>query len=117
MFTLALLAFGALATFNKIRFQYDWNNALWRTIMTPMTGTIWAEGFDEDAFAQVKVGMLRSEVESLGVGKPLDERCHENGCFLRYTNQDTGTADFDRRWLGFDRNGRVDYIRNDFWID
>ena len=101
---------------NKVRFLYDWGNAFWRTLMTPFTGTNWAEGFSEDRFSMIRLGMSQEQVTSI-LGRPLDQGCGKTSCSWIYSYQDTGTADFDRRWILFDYDGKVDEIKNDFYID
>ncbi|MEW6058261.1 MAG: outer membrane protein assembly factor BamE, partial [Bdellovibrionota bacterium] len=91
-------------------------NAFWRTLMTPFTGTIWAKKFSEQNFAKIRPGMPRAEVEAL-LGSPLRKDCSEKGCMWVYSNQDTGTADYDRRWVVTDPTGRVTEVRHEFYID
>ena len=52
------------------------------------------------------------------VGKPLHDifNCKIN-CIWAYTKQDSGTSDFDQRWVVFDSNNRVKEIRKGFYID
>jgi hypothetical protein len=101
---------------NKWRFGYGWGEAFGRTVMAPMTGTLWAKDFSERKFSSVHLGMTRPEVVQL-LGKPLREGCGDSGCTWLYSWQDTGTADFDRRWVGFDLKGHVDRIYHDFFVD
>ena len=52
------------------------------------------------------------------VGMPLhDIDTCEKVCIWAYTRQDSGTSDFDQRWLVFDSNDRVSEIRKSFFID
>ena len=111
-----LAAFALLTTFNKIRFHYDWPNALKRTVMTPFVGTLWASGFSEGQFAKVRLGMPQAEVKDL-LGVPLKEWCGSTTCSWLYSWQDTPTADYDRRWIAFDAQGRVREVRHEFFID
>ncbi|MEW6056481.1 MAG: hypothetical protein AB1540_07685 [Bdellovibrionota bacterium] len=114
---LSLIAFfGIMLIMNKVRYRYDWENAFWRTIMTPMTGTIWAKDFSEAGFAKITYGMSSAEVRSL-VGEPLNRECDKDGCGWSYSDQDSDTADSDRRWVRFDAKDRVDYIWHEFHID
>jgi len=48
---------------NKIRYNYNWSDTFWRTLMTPFTGTIWSKGFSENNFLKIKIGMQKSEVD------------------------------------------------------
>ncbi|MEW6058012.1 MAG: hypothetical protein AB1540_15505 [Bdellovibrionota bacterium] len=115
-FLFILTCFGLMMTTNKVRFRYDWENAFWRTLMTPFVGTIWAEGFSEERFAKVRVGMSFDEVAHI-LDEPLRKDCSQKGCGWIYSNQDTGTADYDRRWITFDVTGLVDGLRHEFYID
>jgi hypothetical protein len=116
IFVGAIALFGATLVANKVRFRYDWENAYWRTLMTPMTGTVWTKGFSEDSFAKVSHGMQSSEVLAL-LGEPLRKNCDQDGCFWPYTGQDTDTADSDRRWIVFNAKDRVVEIVHEFHID
>lgn len=111
-----VILFGVAVVVNKVRLRYDWETAYWRTLMTPLTGTVWSKDFTEEAFAQIKLGMSSSEVKAL-LGEPLRRDCDEEGCFWPYTGQDTDTADSDRRWVTFDVKDRVIKIRHEFHID
>ncbi len=115
-----LAAFIVTLGLNKIRFRYDWVDAAKRTLLAPLTGTLWADGFSEAKFAKVKLGMSLAEVKAL-LGAPLREWCGpkgiNEGCTWLYSWQDTPTADYDRRWVSFDALGRVEEIRHDFYID
>ncbi len=118
-FSLIPCIFIMAVALNKIRFRYGWSDAIWRTVMTPMTGTLWAPGFSEAKFAEVKIGMSSVEVTAL-LGAPLQKWCAQDGgldCEWLYSWQDTPTADFDRRWVLFDQFGRVERLRHDFFID
>jgi hypothetical protein len=115
-FVVVMTCFGVTMTVNKIRFQYDWENAFWRTLMTPFTGTVWALGFSEEGFAEIRIGMSYDEVAKI-LGEPLRKNCGDKGCGWIYSNQDTGTADYDRRGITFDTTGRVDGLRHEFYID
>lgn len=101
---------------NKNHYRYDWQNAAWRTGMALFTGTKWAEGFSEEQFAKVKIGMSFEEVKAI-VGKPLEGGCGLYGCGLVYSWQDTPTADYDRRWVRFDKNHKAYLIYHDFYIN
>ena len=116
IFVLGALCFPAAVAVNSIRFGYDFKEAMWRTFMTPFEGTVWAPGFTESAFSKVHLGMSAAEVNSL-LGDPLRKSCDAEGCLWIYTWQDTGTANFDQRWLDFDSAGRVKEIRKSFYID
>lgn len=108
--------FVAGTVFNKIRFHYGWSDAFWRTAMTPFTGTLWADGFSEARFAEVRIGMSSQEVRAL-LGTPLKEWCGSEGCAWLYSWQDTPTADYDERSVSFDSLWRVTGLRHRFYID
>lgn len=116
-FTLGInVFFGVITSVNKVRYNYDWGNAFWRTLMTPVTKTIWAKDYSEAAFAKVKHGMSSFQVLAL-VGDPLQKKCDQDGCGWRYSDQVTSTADSDRRWVRFDAKDRVVEIWHEFHID
>ena len=110
------LLFFAIMIVNAVRFQYGLEDAFWRTFMTPFEGTVWAPGFKESEFAKVREGMKAGEVLNL-LGEPLRRDCDKNDCFWIYTWQNTGTADFDQRWVIVDANEHVIEIRKSFFID
>jgi len=101
---------------NKIRYNYNWSDTFWRTLMTPFTGTIWSKGFSENNFLKIKIGMQKSEVDKL-IGDPLLYSCESKGCSAYYSRQDTPTADYDRRWIEFDSSGKVFKVIKKFYID
>ena len=115
MVFMSLLVLGI--SFNMYRFGYGIEDAFFRTVLFPCEGTIWAKYFSESAFEKVKVGMEKSSVVGL-LGEPLmkNKDCSKI-CFWRYTKQDTGTADFDQRWVIFSPNKKVVEIRKSFFID
>jgi SmpA / OmlA family len=117
---LALFIGGLLAgTFNNMyKYGYGVNDAFWRIAWAIDEGTIWAPNFSEENFDKLKIGMTDKEVLLL-MGKPLnalEETC-VNSCFWFYTKQDSGTSDFDQRWVVFNRDKRVSEIRKSFFID
>ena len=77
----------------------------------------WAPNFSEENFSKVKIGISSDEVLAL-MGKPLytSENCVD-GCFWHYTKQDSGTSDYDQRWVIFDSGYKVVEIRKSFFID
>lgn len=101
---------------NAIRFRYGPNDAFWRTLMSPFEGTVWSAQFSESGFGKVELGMDGSEVTKL-VGQPLRKDCDAQECFWVYTWHDSGTADFDQRWVVFNRSDEVTEIRKSFFID
>jgi len=101
---------------NAIRFGYDFENAVWRTIVSPVEGTIWAPDFDESKFSKIQIGMHQSEVKAL-VGAPLRDKCDRAPCFWRYTELESGLPGYDQRWVVFDSAGRVIEIRKEFYLD
>jgi len=102
--------------FNMYRFGYGFDDAFWRTLMTPFTGTVWSERFTEEGFNNIKISMSTDEVLK-HLGKPLQNECGKERCFWIYSYQDTPTADFDQRWIIFNKNDRVVEIRKSFFID
>jgi hypothetical protein len=111
-----MLFFPVAVAINSFRFGYNFKEAYWRTLMTPFEGTVWAPGFKESAFSKLRIGMAAAEVLEL-LGAPIRKSCDEAGCLWIYTWQDTGTADFDQRWVDFDPSDRVKEIRKSFFID
>ncbi len=111
-----MLFFPVAVAINSYRFGYNFKEAYWRTLMTPFEGTVWAPGFSEAAFSKVRVGMLSLEVFQL-LGNPIRKECGQKECLWIYTWQDTGTADFDQRWVIFDPSERVMEVRKSFFID
>jgi len=113
---LSCLPFPTAVAFNSYRFGYGLKDAFWRTLMTPFEGSVWAPGFSEAAFSKVKIGMHSSEVFQL-LGAPIRNPNGLTGSIWMYTWQETGSADFDQRWLDFDPSGHVKEIRKSFFID
>lgn len=99
---------------NMIEFGYGVYDAFWRVVWAIDEGTVWAEGFSEESFLEIKKGMSKIEVEQI-MGKPLNTTSEE---FWFYATQDQyGTSDFDQRWIVFDTNNKVTEIRKSFFID
>ena len=98
------------------RLNYNLDDAFWRTLLSPFEGTIWAKDFRLENFEKVFMGMSSQEVYKL-LGTPLRSHCTPEGCLLIYSWQDTGTADFDQRWVGINSIGQVNEIRKSFFID
>ena len=110
-----LLSFAVLE--NMFQFGYGVNDAFWRVVWSIDEGTVWADNFSEEKFNQVEVGMTQKEVLLL-LGRPLNKiHEHKAGHFWYYTRQDTGTSDFDQRWVVFDSNATVEEVRKSFYID
>ncbi len=109
------LFLGVMAV-HSIRFGYGPEDAFWRTLMSPFEGTVRAPGFSESAFTKVRIGMIAADVAKL-LGDPLRKSCGDFGCLWIYTWQDSGTADFDQRWVLVDATERVSEIRKSFFID
>lgn len=113
---LSLFLFPALLAINAFRFQYGLEDAFWRTLMSPLEGTVWAANFNESAFAKIQVGMLAGDALRL-IGEPIRRDCDNDGCLWIYSWQDTSTADFDQRWILLDTKERITEIRKSFFID
>ena len=88
-------AFGCWWVFNAVRYHYGFTDSLLRSVLWPLESTHWTEGFSEDSFDQVKIGMTEDDVVRL-IGKPLRKTCRE-GCELVYTWQTGSTSSFDWR--------------------
>jgi len=113
---LSCLPFPTLVAINSYRFGYEWNDALWRTLLAPVEGTIWAPQFDESKFSKIRVGMSASEVAKL-TGEPLRKNCGDKYCFWRYTELETDLPGYDQRWVVFNLAERVTEIRKSFYLD
>ncbi|MBI2519766.1 MAG: outer membrane protein assembly factor BamE [Bdellovibrio sp.] len=102
---------------NMYSYGYGVNDAFWRVVWSIDEGTIWAPNFSEENFSKLTKGMTSEEVLSL-MGKPLNmsKNC-EDICFWNYTKQDSGTSDFDQRWVVFNRDHQVVEVRKSFFID
>lgn len=114
----AVILFSSLGIgVNMYRFGYGVEDGFYRTLMFPFEGTVWAQGFNEKAFLKVQIGMSQLQVVHL-LGEPLrkDLDCDES-CFWLYSGQDSGTADFDQRWVVFGADRKVNEIRKSFFID
>jgi len=111
----SLFSFGVAN--NMYKFGYGFNDAFWRLVWSIDEDTVWAKNFSEDKFSRVKVGMSVKDVLGL-LGDPLhrDIECINN-CFWCYTWHARGNADFDQRWLVFNKNQKVEEIRKSFFID
>jgi hypothetical protein len=98
-------------------YGYGVNDAFWRVVWAIDEGTTWANGFSDEGFSKIRIGMTKEEVLSLA-GKPLHDidNCDEL-CIWAYTRQDSPTSDFDQRWVVFDQNQKVFEIRKSFYID
>ena len=102
---------------NMIYFGYGASDAFWRVVWWIDEGTVWTDGFSENNFDRVKVGMTSDEVLKI-TGRPLhDINDCDDICIWAYTKQDAGSSDFDQRWIVFDSQLRVAEIRKTFYID
>jgi len=102
---------------NMYQYGYGINDAFWRVVWSIDEGTIWAKGFTEENFNKVRVGMPKKQVLSL-LGKPLNDISQpDNSRFWYYTHHDSGTSDFDQRWVVFNSDNRVEEVRKSFYID
>ena len=81
--------------------------------MAPFGGTLWSKDFSEEAFLKVKIGMSSIEVIKL-LGNPVHK---DSDFFWKYTIGDTGSADFDQRWVVFNKQGKVSEVRKSFFVD
>lgn len=99
-------------------FGYGASDAFSRVVWSIDEGTIWAPGFSEKKFNKIRIGMNSKEVLNI-LGRPLETSgdCQEEGCFWHYTKQDSGTSDFDQRWIVFNKSFQVEEIRKSFFID
>lgn len=112
----AALLFPAAVGINSIRFGYGFEDAVWRTIVSPVEGTIWPENFHDSKFSVIRVGMHMSEVAAL-VGEPLRKSCGSESCFWRYTELEADLPGYDQRWVIFDLAEHVIEIRKTFYLD
>lgn len=87
-------------------------------IVNHFDSTVYSEGYSEDHFRRIRVGMTANEVLSL-MGEPIQVvppnqwQSYET---WKYTDQRDYTANFNRRWVFMDR-GKVVQVVNDYWID
>lgn len=102
--------------FNMNRFHYSFTNAAYRTILFVIEDTVWQDGFSEDQFSKLYIGMNEQDVYSL-LGNPLRKTCGQANCEWIYSWQRTGNSSFDRRDVIFNLKGRVTKIRHEFYID
>jgi hypothetical protein len=79
--------------------------------------TVYAVGFDETKFQQLRIGMSQAEVEA-AVGQPLDKvpKLDDVPEMWFYSEGETAVDDYWRRWVMFE-NGRVSQILCDYWED
>ena len=102
---------------NAYRFDYGPKDAFFRTLLFPFEGTVWSDNFSEKAFSKVEIKMdMKSVVNLLGDPVAKSQNCIER-CFWYYTWHDTGTADFDQRWVIFGTDQKVVEIKKSFFID
>lgn len=113
---LGLSLFCILFFYNKWCYHYDLNNAFWRTALAVLEDTMWASGYFEEGFSSIKNGMTMVEVQQI-LGSPLRACEGFPPCNWWYSRQKTGVDSYDRRWIGFDANGRVTEIRREFFVD
>lgn len=102
---------------NMYSFGYGPNDAFWRVVWSIDEGTIWTENFSEMSFGQIQLGMTKKQVMSI-MGSPLNAKEKLiNDEVWYYTRQDSGTSDFDQRWVIFNHDNKVTEIRKSFFID
>lgn len=114
--SLLVLLFISIVAVNKVKYRYTWEDTFWRTLLTPITKTLWAENFSEASFIKIKNGMTRSELVGL-VGEPLYRNCDKDDCVWYYSGWHKDGVEFDRRWVALDTAGRVKHIWRDFYVD
>jgi hypothetical protein len=112
---LSLLSLIIFCCYNALRFHYGIEDAILRTLLFVLEDTRWVDGFSEEKFSEITVGMTKDEVNGL-LGKPLRETCI-TGCEWVYSWQADPTASFDWRSIHFDDFGRVESKRREFFID
>jgi hypothetical protein len=113
---LSCLSFPTALAINSYRFGYGLKDAFWRTLVSPVEGTIWAPQFDESKFSKIRFGMRAPDVVRL-IGEPLHKYCGKEDCFWLYTTLENGLPGYDQRWLVFDLAERVIEIRKSFELD
>lgn len=113
---IAFLFFPTFVGINAFRFGYNFEDAVWRTFLDPIEGTIWPPNFNDADFSKIRIGMHKSEVRAIA-GKPLREECEDAPCFWRYTELEAGLPGYDQRWVVFDSSDRVIEIRKTFYLD
>jgi len=112
-----ILLFSLGMTINAYRFGYGFEDVFFRTLLFMCEGTTWSDNFSEEAFNKIQLGMTKEEVQLL-LGDPIGKSsCKKSICFWLYTGHDTGTADFDQRWIVFGEDKRVQEVRKSFYID
>jgi outer membrane protein assembly factor BamE (lipoprotein component of BamABCDE complex) len=76
--------------------------------------TIYANGYSETGFRQLRVGMTSIEVVAL-IGAPLEKAPYTGGASVwDYTDQYNRTRSFWRRWLVIE-NDTVEEVVNDYF--
>lgn len=116
LFLYALIIYTLSIFYNKVYYQYNLTDSFKRTTLSLFTGTIYASNYSEKNFHKVHIGMPQEKVEEL-LGKPLRVDYGPLGTSYIYSNQDTPTADYDRRWISFNQSQQVDEIESRFYID
>ena len=105
-----------LIFYNMFHFKYDYSEAIYRTIFCVIEDTIWANGFSEEKFSKLGIGMNEHQVYLL-LGNPLRKTCGPTECEWVYSWQKTGNSSFDRRDVIFNLEGNIIRIRHEFYID
>ncbi len=78
--------------------------------------TVYSNGFAENKFRSIKVGMTAAEVAAV-LGPPLKREPFGGFPLVwYYSDQKTAVDNFWRRWIAFE-NGRVSEVISDFWVD
>lgn len=91
-------------------------------LLAYLTGDVrtrYADGFSEETFSRVRVGMSRDEVHKL-LGEPLQRISPDwkwPEASWRYADQVTFTDHFHQRDISFSRDGKVTEITKGVYID
>jgi hypothetical protein len=81
-------------------------------------GTVYATSYDEGRFKSIRIGMTRTQVETI-MGTPLKKlsgRWQAGDEIWAYSDQPNPMANYWRRWLIF-QDGKVAQIENAFYVD
>ena len=89
--------------------------AVARPIVRHLDGTVYAPGFDEARFGQIRVGMADTEVEAL-MGPPLETWDWWGDVIWAYTVQADPMANYHRRLVVL-RRGRVRSVEHEYYVD
>lgn len=113
-----------LATIIAARiFHYsDKESILNFVVAWPLNETQWSESYEQKAYESISFGFAREDVIRR-IGEPLEKQIHSDGEIWHYACAKVAkgcryfSKPYHRRDISFDKNGLVQHVWYEYWID